>query len=213
MLILLSTSLLIGCNYAPPVEEKPDHTAAKKEIRAAFNQYKSAILSQDGAKTVEYITKNTVDYFEGILDKVKFAEKETILDLSLADQSQILLIRRFFPKEEILGFDGKRLYAATINEGLTGEPLKTMSIGLVAVKGDKGKAQMVLDGTKTAVFFDFLKEDKQWKLDITTTLVMTTKSIQLQAREANLAVTAYLLDMLQLEGKDRELIWEPLEAS
>ena len=211
ILACLSISFLIGCNDAPPPKKKADHTAAKKEIRAAFNNYKNATLSKEGTKTTQYITKSTLVYFENILEKVKFADKETILGSSIADQTQILIIRRFFSKEEVLSFDGKAVYAATIDKGLMGEQLKTMSIGLVLIKGGKGKAQMILDGTKTAVFFDFLKEDKQWKLDITTTLVLTTKSIEAQAEEAKISTTEFLLEMLQLNAKEREQIWEPLD--
>lgn len=207
---LLSILLLIGCNDSPPPPKKPDHTAAKKEVRAAFNNYKNAVLAQEGAKVIQYITKNTLDYFEGILEKIKFADKETILGSSLADQTQILILRRFFSKEEIFGFDGAKLYAASIDQGLMGAQLEKMSIGLVAIKGDKGKAQMVLDGTKTAIFFDFLKEGKQWKIDITTTLIMTTRSVETQARKAGLSTTQYLVDMLQLNESEKEQIWEPL---
>jgi hypothetical protein len=213
ILAFLSIPLLIGCNDATSTEKKPDYTVAKKEIRAAFNNYKSSILSKDGAKTIQYISENTVDYFEDILDKVKFADKETILGLSTADQTQILIIRRFFSKEDIFSFDGKSLYATSIDQELMGGQLNALTIGLVAVKGDKGKAQMVVDGTKTSIFFDFLKEDKEWKIDITTTLIMTTRLIEMEAKEASVSITQYLIDMLQLKGeKEREQIWKPLEV-
>lgn len=203
--------VLIGCNETPTSSQKPDHTSAKKEIRTAFKQYQSAILSQEGAKAIPCITKSTLEYFEGILDQVKFAEKEAILGASIADQTQILITRRLFSKKEIFSFDAEQLYATMIDKGFMGEYIKTLSIGLVAVKGDKGKAQMVLNGEKTAIFFDFAKENKQWKIDITTTLIMTTKFIEGQARKANISTTQYLLDMLQLNEEEAEQIWKPLE--
>jgi hypothetical protein len=210
-LIVLSIALLIGCNEAPTPPKKPDHSSAKKEIRTTFNQYKSAILAQEGAKAVPCISKSTVNYFEGILEQVKFSDKEGILSLSIADQTQILLIRRFFSKEEISSFDAEQLYATMIDQGFMGEQIETMSIGLVAIKGNKGKAQMVLGGAKTDIFFDFIKENEQWKIDITTTLIMTTKSIEAQAKANKVSTTQYLLDMLQLSEEEREEIWKPLD--
>lgn len=210
-IIFSCISILTAC------ESGPDEKALKQEaeinlIKEAFTKYKAAVLSQKGYDAVKCLNQKTIDYYDDILNKIKFANKEEISALSSVDQMQILAIRHIYPKETISTLTGLTLYASTVTEGLMkGDALKTINIGHVATKGNKAKGQMVTNGEKTSIYFDFSKEDNQWKIDISTTFIMTSMHLNNEAKKSKLSTIDYLLHILKLTEKEKVDIFEPLK--
>lgn len=214
--LLLSLFVLNACDNG--AEEKMlQQKALRAEIKlvkAAFAKYQTAVLSQDGYEAMKCLNQKTIDFYDDLLDKVRYATQEEIEMLSDADQMQVLAIRRFFTKELIFDLTGITLYATCVREGLNDtQYLKTMSIGQVATKGNKAKAQMINNGKKTPIFFDFSKEENQWKIDITTTLIMTSKYLEMEAKKVDLSTRDYILEkILQLSDEEKVEIFKPLRT-
>lgn len=212
--LFLGYSLLVGVLFSCTTETTTVDDRASTAIKSVFNAYKTAVLSQDGEVAVTYLSSNSVDYYDMLIQNIVEADKATIQQLSSGAMLQVLAYRHLFLKEELLSFDGKTLFQGMVERQLFGnEELATLSVGQVAVKGNKAKGQMVVNGQDSPIFFDFQKETTGWKIDVTTTVVITTKNVEEEAKKANLPVHAYLEALMQLSPLEKETIWEPLKAS
>lgn len=212
-ILFVSAVLLFACESEVDEKAIAQQNAEIKLVKETFSKYKTAVLSQKGYDAVTCLNQKTIDYYDDILNEIQFATKEEINNMSGADQMQVIAIRHLFSKEDIFSLTGLTLYASTITDGLMkGDNLKTMGIGQVAIKGKRAKAQMVKDGVKTPIFFDFSKEEGQWKIDVTTTLIMTSKHLDAQANEAGLSRLDFLFNMLQMTEEEKVEIFEPLKV-
>lgn len=212
--LFLGYSLLIGVLFSCTTETTTTDNRASTAVKEAFNAYKAAVLSQEGELAVSYLSSNSVEYYDMIIQHIVEGDKATIQGLSSGAMLQVLGFRHLFLKEELLSFDGKTLYQAMVERQLLEqEQLALTTIGKIAVKGTRAKGQMVLDGQSSPIFFDFRKEKTGWKIDVTTTVIMTSQSVEQQAKAANLSVPAYLEELMQLSPLEKETIWEPLKAS
>lgn len=201
--------VLFSCNNSTPATDN----SPSKAVIDAFNTYKAAVLQQDGGTAVSYLSANSIEYYNLLLQNILEAEKATVQQLSSGSMLQVLAFRHLFLKEELLSFDGKTLYQAMVERQLLEEEqLANTTLGKVAVKGNKAKGQMVLSGEASPIFFDFQKEDTGWKIDVTTTIIMTSRSIENAAKKAGLSVPDYLENLMQLSEEEQRLIWTPLRT-
>lgn len=213
--LLLSLSLLfLACSSDPIPNSSPTASpvAEKEKVKEAFQQYKAAVLSQDGVAAAQQLSSNSIGYYDELLSQVLHSTEEEVKALSSGDMVQVLALRYFFSKEELMSYDGRQLYETMIAKKFTEDrQLAKTTLGKIAVKGDKAKGQMVVNGEASPIFFDFKKEQEAWKLDLTTTVIMTTKFVEQQARAAQLSVPEYLEETMQLAAEEKEKIWQPLD--
>ncbi|MGH1334927.1 MAG: hypothetical protein ACRBFS_02290 [Aureispira sp.] len=210
-LYLLSlTCILIACN-SEPIPTIPTGPSNKSLVIASFNTYKKAVDSQNGQAATQQLSSSSIRYYDQVLDHVLYSDKEKITRLSSGDMMQILGLRLFFPKEQLLQYNGAQLFQAMVDNKFTArKQLAKTTIGKVAVKGNNAKGQMVLEGKASPIFFDFRKEEGVWKLDMTTTVIMTTKHVDQQAKAVQLSVPAFLETAMQLTEEEKNTIWQPL---
>lgn len=210
LIFILVHIVLFSCFNEPAPPSVEERHAVKK----AFNAYKTAVLEHDGMLAVTYLSSNSIEYYDDIMEAVIYGTKETLQSLSSGDLMQVLVLRRLFTKEELLSFDGKNLYQTMVDRQLMQEKeLAQITLGEVATKGRKAKGQAILEGQPSPIFFDFQKESTDWKLDITTTIIITTTMVEQEAKKAGLSVPEYLENVMQLSEEEERLIWTPLRAS
>lgn len=208
--LLCLTSILFACNGEPTIVI-PKGPSNKILVIASFNAYKKAVALQDGQAATQQLSSNSMRYYDQVLDNVLHANKEKLTRLSSGDMMQVLSLRLFFQKEQLLEYNGTQLFQAMVDNGFTEkDQLAKTTIGKVAVKGKNAKGQMVLEGKASPIFFDFRKEEGVWKLDMTTTVIMTTKYVDRQAKAAQLSIPVFLETAMQLNEEQKKNIWQPL---
>lgn len=117
----------------------------KEKFRHSFNQYKSAILKDNGEKAARFVDSKTINYYNDILKKTIESDSLTISKLSLMDKLMVLTIRHKVPKEMILLFDGKGLFIHAINDGMVGKnSVVNNAIGTVSVEDGFAKGQLIM---------------------------------------------------------------------
>lgn len=157
--------ILFGCLLLSGCTAEEDNERA---VSAAFDLYIQAALSGDGEKALEVTDSRTVSYYDEIATKVReFDSAAVAAEPKLIDKVNILTIRHFASKEEIDGFDGKKLIVFSIQNGLVGkEELEKHGLGKITVNGDEAKAQFLLDGKRTPFNYKFFREAGRWKVSI-----------------------------------------------
>jgi len=186
----------------------------KKLVREAFDNYKSAILNDKGEEAVNYVDSRTISYYSDILDKTKNADSLALDSLDVMDKLMVLSIRHRTSKEKILSFDGKALLIYAIKEGMISKSsVANSKIGNVESDGNFAKGQFISNGQKAPFYFHFYKENKAWKVDLTSIFPAARTAFRQMIDESGAEENKYLLMLLKMttSKKPKNEIWKPIQ--
>jgi hypothetical protein len=186
----------------------------EKLVKNAFDGYKTSILHDKGEEAVKYVDSRTIKYYGDILELVKRADSTKIETLNILDKLMVFSIRHRASKEDILTFTGKKLLVYAIQSGMVGKnSVANNSIGEVTVDGSFAKGQLVVNKQSTPLYFNFYKEEQQWKVDLTALFPMSTNAFKKMAEESGQPENEFLFAILEsLTGKKPgKEIWQPVD--
>lgn len=201
---------LITCAINPLLAQKK----AEKKVRQSFELYKTAILNDRGTEAVEYLDSRTIQYYADILVKIRTSDSLSLNGLSLMDKLMVFSIRHRSPKEKILAMDGRGLLIYAIEEGMVGKnSVINNSIGEVEVDGNFAKGQFVSEGQVTPFYFHFYKEDKTWKIDLTSVMSIGGKAFKQMQMDSGLDENEYIFYLLEIitGQKPSKEVWLKIE--
>jgi hypothetical protein len=188
-------------------------TAEQKLVKQSFDKYKAAILTDKGDEAVKYVDSRTITYYGQMLELVKTGDSAKVQGLSIMDKIMVFTIRHRASKEDILQFDGKSLFVYAIKSGMVGKnSVANNSVGTITISGTFAKGQFVSNGKKTPLYFQFYKEDSQWKLDLTSLFPYSTVALKKMVEESGKSENEfifYLLEMMTGRKPGAE-IWQPV---
>jgi len=171
----------------------------EKLVLNAFENYKTAILNNEGGDAIKFIDSRTIKYYSDMLELVKTADSKQIETLSILDKMMVLIIRHRCSKEEILNFNGKSLVIYAIESGMIGKNSVTnLSIGSIVVDKNFAKGQVVSSGQKMPLYMHFYKEDNQWKIDLTSLFLISNLALKKMADESGMNQNEYIFSLLEI---------------
>jgi hypothetical protein len=185
----------------------------KIQVQQSFENYKSAILNDRGEDAVKYVDSRTIKYYGDILEIVITADSSKVETLPFLDKLMVFSIRHRMLKEDILSFDGKSLLVYAIKSGMVGKNnVINNSIGDVIINNDFAKGQFIVSGQKTPFYFNFYKEEGQWKTDLTSLFPVTNLAFNKMVDESGENQNDYLFSLLEtVTGrKPGAEIWQPI---
>ncbi len=185
----------------------------KKAVKQCFQNYKEAILNEEGSKAVEFLSERTIKYYDKILNLSLHADSTKLVSMGLMDRFMIFALRHRTSPQDLRSFDGKRTLIYAIEKGMIGKnSVARNTIGDVDIEGDNAEGQALVNKMPTPVIFSFYKEANNWKLDLTSIFEATekgfTKLIENQDKEEN----EFLLYILELSTakKPSNDIWHAI---
>ena len=181
-------------------------------VRKCFENYKQAILADQGENAIKFVDKKTINYYTKMLDKIKKADSLEVNSLGIIDKIMVLSIRHQASKKEIQSMNGPGLLVYAIQKGMIGKSsVQRNRIGEVKLKGDMAKGQIVSGEQITPVYFDFNKEKGVWKIDLTSVFSLGTIGFKQVLKKSGLKENEYLIQVLeQMNGKKPSTkIWNP----
>ena len=185
----------------------------EKLVVKTFENYKNAILNDKGEDAVRFVDSRTIKYYSEMLELVKTADSTKIETLSILDKLMVFTIRHRTSKEDILKFNGKSLLIYAIESGMVGKnSVANNSIGEVAINKDFAKGQLISNGQKTPIYFHFYKENKQWKVDLTSIFPISMVAFEQMANESGMGENEYLFLLLEMISgeKPESKIFRPI---
>lgn len=208
---------LISCN-SPTLEIKEWNWISiqneEKQIKETFNKYKLSILNDKWENAVNYLDKNTIVYYENLLNLVKNADYKKISSLSAMDKLMILLIRHRVTKEEIFSFNWKDLIIYSIKKGMVGkDSVSNASIWEVSVNLDFANGELLTNWKRSSLYFHFHKENNIWKLDLTSIFDTSNMTLKEMIKKSWKTEDDFMFQILEsINGeKPNSKIWEPLK--
>lgn len=182
-------------------------------IKACFNGYKNAILSDQGKTAVTFVDSRTVKYYTDILQKTKTLDSAGIDKLSIMDKLTILMLRHRATKDEIMQLDGRSLLVYAIERGMVGKnSVQQLSIGEVMIRGNMAEGQIIVGEAPTSLAFNFYKENDAWKMDITSVLPEGNTAMKKVVKDSGQPENQFLVMLLENATGREPLkdIWKPI---
>lgn len=187
-------------------------------VKAACSHYFAALDAKDGIQAINYIDESGIQYYNDILEKVKTCKKETFDSLPIVDKMAILYVRYFFPKKEILTFNGQTLLIRLVSDGLLGDNILEPSPGLATINGNQAQLTILYMGQDIGFSYPFVKEQGRWKIKSSEILKMSEPILQemiVEVAAAGQSEDAFLESnvkmMADMKGKEKQNdIWNPL---
>jgi hypothetical protein len=212
-----STPTLIAqtTTYKP----KPLPPSDRQGIQRCFVAYKQALLAKQVDLVVEQVSATNLTYYGKMRDLALRGDGATVRSQSLFDQYIVLAFRQRVGLKQLLPMTNKEVISLVIREGWNGaRNLKEINIGTVTIKGDRAEAMLVFEGKTypASPRLVFLKEQKEWKIDITILHPVAEQILQqwyaVAKASDNLSTDTFLTNMLELIS-DKPVspeIWQPL---
>lgn len=203
ILVLLS---FMACNNDSGEDE------TKKAIRATFENYKAAIVKDNGTTAVNFVDTRTLDYYTELLDVVLYADSIKVDQLTILDKFQVLAIRYIATDDQLLSLNGKGFLAFTIDEGMTSKNVIGVKVDHVIVDGNFARGEISAEGKKAELYFSFYKEAAGWKLDLTSIFDVSTLIFNKMIADSQLSENEFILMILRNLTKKRSIdeIWDPI---
>lgn len=185
--------VLLSCNRSHTDKETTD-------ILNIFTSYKEAIRQGNGIKALACVDSNTINYFSRMLNEALDASAEDLEEKPFVDKFLIVSLRHHSGKRELSSFDGKTALVWAVDSGMIGvETVRQMSIGKISINGNLAKGQYVHKGIPLPLYYLFIKEGSNWKLDLTSMFNISGKLALQIAKNQNLSekeLIFFILEML-----------------
>jgi hypothetical protein len=207
-----------GENENQEVKASPSETTGsvnnEEDIRFAFEQYKTAILSRNSGLAIKYLDQNTIDYYTDMLNLVKKGTKTEIQNRRLLDQMTVLIVRHLLDKAAISRLNsGTSMLDVAIKEGLIGEQsVSGLSVHSVKISGDVAYMELNTDHGVAPQKFKFVKEGGVWKMDLTSIFPESNIILESAVKDAGFTKEEFIFQVLESQSgiKPTASIWEPL---
>lgn len=188
-------------------------TEDEKAVRNCFSKYKKAILESKGAIAAQHIDKNTVKYYQRILDKSIYADSLSLAKSNILDRMTVLSSRHRIKEDELLKMTPKSYFTYAIDQGMIGKNgVMNVSLGEVKTEGDFATAKILSGGKSTPMTFQFNKENGEWKLDLTSIFKISAMALKKFLSESETSETEFILNALSviIGEAPSEKIWQPI---
>lgn len=183
-------------------------------VQRMFEDYQSALLSQDEDVAANLVSSKTINYYSSMLENARNSTKEEIKSFSFLDMMVVIRIRAEFSAEEINNMTGMSLLQHGIEQGwIDKESTSKFKVTKVTIK-DEYAAINFKSGTQNVPFaFDAYKENEIWKLDLTSVFPYVNIALEKQISDAEMT-REQMLDLI-LKGLGygeglQESFWKPI---
>jgi hypothetical protein len=124
----------------------------------------------------------------------------------------VLLVRHRCSKEAIQVMNGKQLLIFAVNEGMSGKNVADFGISHIEVSGNKAFSKFKMNKHLAPYGFSFNKENKAWKVDLTSVFPFTIQGLKQLAKENSIPENVLLFNMMAKSGNKevKSDIWKPV---
>ena len=206
-LILFLCFLLSNCT-----KETTQQTADNNGVKDAFENYKSSILKQNGSRAVKYVSLSTIEYYSQMMEAALTGKEEEIKQLPTIDKMMVILLRHRIEPKLLANMTGEKLFIYSVDNSWIKDSVINSDVGEVTESHDKATAEFINYGKKTPLKYTFVRENGQWKLDLTAVMPISDQAFKQVMESSNIGEDEYIFKVIEsLSGeKLSEDIWQPI---
>jgi hypothetical protein len=188
-------------------------------VRAAFADYRAALIGRDGAKAAEAVSAGSRGYYERLRDLAQWAPREQVAALPLADRIAVLRLRHELTASELAPLSGAELIALSVAESWSSpSTLDRLEVVDVEAGPDRAVALVAASPDDSPLPYLFHREPSGWKLDLAELARASepalAEAVRIYAERAGADPAAALIIAIERTSGhlvDRDL-WAPLAA-
>lgn len=207
-LVVATALVLAGCNGGDG-GPAPDDGAA---VVRAFEDYRAALIEQDGARAASLAAEDTLDYYAEMKELALTASRSELKDRRIVDQLTVLMLRHMLAPDELEAMDGRDVFVFSVEEGLTSETsVQRLEVGEAKVSGDRAVLGVEVDGREAPFTFVFEREGDRWKIELRELMKVADSAFQTFVNQSGVPQDEYLLQTLtSMTGTTPSRdVWDP----
>jgi len=184
----------------------------KQQVRLCFSRYKEAILLNNGLAAAKHLDTNTRFYYQKMAEMIKFSDSAQVDSSNILDKTLLLMVRHLISYKDLNTLTGPSLFVFAVDAGLVGkENLKQNNIAKVDLDSNFAKGQHAVNGMGTSIYYDFFKEGKDWKIDLTSIFDIALISFENVVALSNQSTNEFIFGAIQLQtgATINNSIWHP----
>ncbi len=191
------------------------HYAEEEEnVRDAFLDYREALLSQDGAEAAQYLSTESLEYYERLGRHALYSNKRELHRLRAVDLLTVVMLRHMVPANRLAKMSGSEIVGFAVDRGIVGD--KSVAVqepGEITVSTDRAVVEVLTSG-EPGPSLTFRLEGGTWKLDFTDVLAAADLAFQQLVKKTGLTEDQFILQMAEsVSGKSiSNKIWNPPKA-
>ena len=152
---------------AAVVSAVPAYADDADDIRAAFDRYRQAALTHDGAAAAGLVTPGSLDHYQRLRDLALRGPRSEVEALPMADRLLVFRMRHEFTAVELQPMSGADLIRTSIEEAWSApKVLVPLTITSVAVVADAAVATPTRAGDPVPIRLLFRPSAGGWQLDL-----------------------------------------------
>jgi hypothetical protein len=189
-------------------------------INQVFYKYMELAEKKDGKALSNLVSKSTIDFYSDILGHVRFSKKKKVQKLEFLEKMTVLISRHLIAREKASEplEGGKQFFEFIVDNG-TIEPKQSLALGTISFEENIAKVQVLYNGSpvpENLMVFVFVKEEEQWKIDITSIInnpfiQMTLQQTIKEAEMTELEFIQFAMKLAYGNDIDEKKIWKPIK--
>ena len=176
------------------------------EVHESFEQYRTAILAEDGETAVQYLNQTSINYYDDMLNDALYLKESEFEERTILDKLMILRLRMNFTAKELKKMNGRELIVYSIQKGWIGKS-SVINIEIseeTKIKGDWATIEVMQNGQGSGLNFIFQKENDIWKLDIKEIFKISNMTLAYLVKQSDYTEKEFI-EML-LENTDNKKV-------
>ena len=158
---ILSIALFIGFSINAAFAQE------QEAVSKCFDNYKTAVLAEDGIGATALLSQETIDYYQQVLDWALTASEQEVKGLSILDRMNVLTVRVRVTPEQMKEMDGESLLVFSYTSGIISKnTVERGELGKVEIDGDNARGPIMMEGQEVPIDFVFAQEKGAWKFDL-----------------------------------------------
>jgi hypothetical protein len=182
--------------------------------KTSFDNYKNAIIHDNGKEAVKYVDTRTIKYYSRLLELTKTADSLQIEKSPIIEKFFVLTVRHTTPKDSILSFTGETLFAYAIEKGMTGkESAPQLYIDHIDIENDFAVVEVKSKDAKSepGIKINYYKENGAWKADWTSFFAVGNVAFKNLIKSSGMEENEFIMRALtEIYGKQNNNAWNPL---
>ncbi|MEM8933979.1 MAG: hypothetical protein AAGE94_22500 [Acidobacteriota bacterium] len=202
----LVTCLFLGCGGGepttnesanePPAAAAPTPAEDEAAVRAAFEEYRAALLSADGARAARAVDRPTIDWYQGTIDKARSIDRGGLDELTIMEKFTVLRLRHEFDRAALDAMTGESLFALAVeNEWVNRTSVERVELARITLDGDAASASINTD-LETPLFY-FSRRRDDWGFALWRTFPVADESLAQLIVDHGITVDQFVVSSLE----------------
>jgi hypothetical protein len=203
-LIIFLSTLLLSC----------ENNNDEELIKESFNNYKNAVINDNGKEAVKYVDSRTIKYYSRLLELTKTADSIQLEKSTIIEKFFVLGVRHTTPKDSIYKFTGQTLFSYAIDKGFTGKDgAIQLYINQIDFENNFAIVELKSKNAKSdpGINIHYYKENGVWKADWTSFFILGNVAFKNLIKSSGQEENEFIMYALnEIYGKQNVDVWKPL---